>query len=278
MLAAVIAIAVWLGLAGSAELNLYGRATAPFKDPNVLGSYMVPGVLYFVQRLLLGRTKFLLLTLAGLALSSAALFLSFSRGAWGASVASILALSALSMITADSHKMRMRIGLAALAIGFLAVAALLIALTQEQVREFFFQRAAATQDYDEGPTGRFGNQLRALPMLLELPNGMGPLRYRLTFGIEPHNSYLNAFASDGWLGGFAFIGLALLTLRVGLRLSLGASPYIREGQFVFSAMLVLFLQALQIDLDHWRFFFIFVGAMWGLEAARVKWAEGEAPS
>ena len=29
---------------------------APFKDPNVLGSYIVTGVLYLVQRLLLGRS------------------------------------------------------------------------------------------------------------------------------------------------------------------------------------------------------------------------------
>ena len=70
-------------------MTLDGRAMAPFKDPNVLGSYMVPGVLYFVQRLLLGRWAYWPVTLAGLALSGAALFTSFSRGSWGAAVVSI---------------------------------------------------------------------------------------------------------------------------------------------------------------------------------------------
>ncbi|HEY8262300.1 MAG TPA: hypothetical protein VIG55_13890, partial [Methylosinus sp.] len=140
------------------------------------------------------------------------------------------------------------------------------------VREFFYKRAAATQDYDEGPTGRFGNQLRSLPMLVERPNGMGPLRFRLTFGIEPHNSYVNAFASNGWLGGFAFLGLAALTLAALLRASLQRSPFQRSAQLVAAATFVFFLQGLQIDLDHWRFFWIFVGAAWGLEAARMRWA------
>ena len=85
------------------------------------------------------------------------------------------------------------------------------------MREFFYKRASATQDYDEGPTGRFGNQKRSLPMLVERPNGMGPLRFRLIFGLEPHNSYINAFASNGWLGGFAFLGLVLTTTFVGFR-------------------------------------------------------------
>lgn len=273
MLAAVVAVGSWSGLFGSAaDMTLYGRAMAPFKDPNVLGAYMAPGVLYFVQRLLLGRMKFLALTLLGLALSSAALFTSFSRGAWAAAVVSIFALATLSMLTADSRQMRMRIGLAALAVGCLAVAAALIALSNDSVREFFFQRATAVQDYDEGPTGRFGNQLRALPMLLERPNGMGPLRFRLIFTLDPHNSYINAFASNGWLGGFAFLGLTLLTTFIGLRLCLTRSPYMRQGQLVFSAMFVFFLEALQIDVDHWRYFFIYLGAVWGLEAGRAKWA------
>jgi hypothetical protein len=40
-------------------------------------------------------------------------------------------------------------------------------------------------------------------------------------------------------------------------------------------MFVFFLQALQIDIDHWRYFFIYLGAVWGLEVGRVKWAEQE---
>jgi len=273
-LAAVIAAVTWMGTFGSGEdIIKDGRAMLPFKDPNVLGSYMVPGILYLVQRLLLGRTKFLLLTLIGLAASGVALFLSFSRGSWGAAVISVLLLTAMSLYTADSRRMRRRILFSAAIFAAVCVIAVLIALANDQIREFFFMRATVAQDYDEGPNGRFGNQLRAIPMLLELPNGFGPLRFRLIFDLDPHNAYVNAFASNGWLGGFAFIALVLATVYVGFRGSLTRSPYLREMQVVWSATFVFFLQALQIDIDHWRMFYITFGAVWGIEAARVKWIE-----
>jgi len=270
--AAVIAVVTWSGTFGSGEdIIKDGRAMLPFKDPNVLGSYMVPGILYLVQKLLLGRMKNLLVTLIGLAASATALFLSFSRGSWGAAIVSVLLLTGMSFYTADSHKMRRRIVFSAAIVAAGVVLAILIALSNDQIREFFFMRAAVTQEYDEGPTGRFGNQLRSLPMLLELPNGFGPLRFRLTFGLEPHNAFINAFASNGWLGGFAFMGLILITTFVGFRGSLTRSPYLREMQLVWSATFVFFLQAVQIDIDHWRMFYITFGAVWGLEAARMKW-------
>jgi hypothetical protein len=272
--AALIAIGSWAGFFGDvATWTDWGRAKAPFKDPNVLGSYMVPGILYFAQRLILGRTKYLLATLVGLALCSAALFVSFSRGAWGAAIASLVLMAAFSVLTADSRMMRLRIAVSAAAVTAAVSVGLFAALSDDSIREYFFKRAAATQEYDEGPTGRFGNQLRSIPMLLERPNGFGPLRFRLIFGLEPHNSYVNAFASNGWLGGFAFIGLALTTAFVGFRLCLTRSPFMRQGQLIWPAMFVFFLQAFQIDIDHWRYFFIYLGAVWGLEVGRRKWIE-----
>jgi hypothetical protein len=272
MLAAFIAVGSWAGIFGDvATWTDWGRAKAPFKDPNVLGSYMVPGILYFAQRLILGRTKYLAVTLVGLPLCAAALFVSFSRGAWGAAIVSLALMAIFSVLTADSRIMRLRIALSAAAVAITVSAGLLAALTDDSVREYFFKRASATQEYDEGPTGRFGNQLRSIPMLLERPNGFGPLRFRKIFGIEPHNSYVNAFASNGWLGGFAFIGLVLTTSFIGFRLCLMRSPYMRHGQLIWPAMFVFFLQAFQIDIDHWRYFFIYLGAVWGLEVGRRKW-------
>jgi O-antigen ligase len=279
VLAAVIAVVTWIGTFGSGEdLIRDGRAMLPFKDPNVLGSYMVPGILYLIQKLLLGRTKFLLLTLACLGASATALFLSFSRGSWAAAMISIVLLTGMSLYTADSRRMRRRILFSAAIVIALTAIAILLALSNDQIREFFFQRATLTQDYDEGPTGRFGNQLRSIPMLLERPNGFGPLRFRLTFGLEPHNAFINAFASNGWLGGFAFIALVLMTGYVGFKGSLTASPYLRQMQVIWCATFVFFLQALQIDIDHWRMFYITFGAVWGLETARVRWIEAGRPS
>ncbi len=278
ILAAAIAVVTWLG---SFDLGddwvRDGRAMAPFKDPNVLGSYLVTGALYLMQRLLLGRWRFLWLTLPSLALILTALFLSFSRGSWGAMVISMVMMSGFLFKTADSLKMRANILGGATAVVVLAGIGLVGALSVDSVRDFFFQRAAVTQDYDGGPNGRFGNQQRSIPILLESPNGMGPLRFRLTFGLEPHNSYINAFASNGWLGGFSFIMLTLATFWVGFRQCLTDHPWIRQAQVLFPATFVFFVQGLQIDIDHWRMFYVSLGSVWGIEAARRRWRDKDAP-
>jgi O-antigen ligase len=279
VLAAAIAVVTWLSDFGAdGEWIKDGRAMAPFKDPNVLGSYMVTGVLYLVQRLLLGRTRYLWLAAPSLALILAALFLSFSRGSWAAAFLSLTMVVAFLFKTTDSLALRARILAGAAGGLFILAIAVTGALSVDSVREFFFQRAAVTQDYDEGPNGRFGNQARSIPMLFDLPNGFGPLRFRLTFGLEPHNSYINAFASNGWLGGFAFIALTLSTFFVGFRQCLTRHPWMRPAQVLFAATFVFFVQGLQIDIDHWRMFYVSLGAVWGIEAARQRWlSEGLGP-
>jgi hypothetical protein len=278
VIASVLATVTWVTATEmGSDFTKSGRAMFPFKDPNVLGSYMVPGILYLIQKLLLGRAKYLLFDLVSLAIIATGLFLSFSRGSSGAAIISILLLTAMSLVTADSRKMQRNIIFTAAIVAAATVIAILIALSNDDIREFFFTRAAVSQDYDEGPNGRFGNQLRAIPLLLERPNGFGPLRFRVIFDLDPHNAYVNAFASNGWLGGFAFFGLVITTTFIGFRGSFARSPYIREMQIVWAATFVFFLQAFQIDLDHWRMFYVTFGAVWGIEAARMKWLERASP-
>ncbi len=272
LIAAICGIMGYFDIAGTAEyFTRYGRASGTFKDPNVYGSYLVLAIVFLMQRILLGYSSrpftwgiILLILIIGV-------LLSFSRGSWGATIVASAMMVGLSFWTADSPKMRRRVVISSiLAIGTI-ILALLVLLSFENMREFFIQRAAITQDYDSGETGRFGNQLRSIPMLLERPLGFGPLLFRKWFGIEPHNSYINAFASCGWLGGFAFIVLVAATFFVGFRLCLRPTPFRRISQVVWPALMVLLLQGFQIDIDHWRYVFLLFGMVWGLEAARQEW-------
>jgi hypothetical protein len=70
-----------------------------------------------------------------------------------------------------------------------------------------------------------------------------------------------------------------LTTFVGFRLMVKPSPYQRLAQIFFPALFATMLQGFQIDIDHWRQFFIMIGAVWGLEAARHRWAatQGDRP-
>jgi O-antigen ligase len=255
-----------------------GRLSGTFKDANVLGSYLILSLLFLVQAIVLGATRRIFLSLLGCMAIAIAIFLSFSRGSWGATVVALLMMTAMSFLTAKNRRERRRIVKVAAAVLALGVLAILIVLANPATRDMLVQRASLLHSYDVGETGRFGNQLRSLPMLLELPNGFGPLRFRLIFGLEPHNSYINAFASYGWLGGFAWLIIVGMTMWIGFRLCFSPSPYRRFAQVYWPALFVLLLQGFQIDIDHWRQLFLCFGAIWGMEAARLKWLRGRAPS
>lgn len=248
--------------------TLYGRASGTFKDPNVLGPFLVLPIVYLLQHVLIGRLGLM----RGLLLMSVplvALFLTFSRGAWGNLVAATLLMVALTFLTAPSAARRARIiGLSLLALGFVVVA-LLFALSFENIRSVFEVRANLVQDYDGGVTGRFGNQLRSIPLLLDEPNGFGPLRFRWLFPEDPHNVYINAFASYGWLGGFSWLALMAATCLVGWRLVFQRTPRQTHAIALWSVLFVTILQGVQIDTDHWRHMYLMLGLVWGLAALPV---------
>ena len=277
LVSAVAGLIGYLDIAGLASVFTMeeGRVSATFKDPNVFGSYMVLAACYLLQRALLGQRR-TVLSLAGLFVILIGVFVSFSRGSWGACLGACLITTLTAFLTAETIALRRRVVRMIAVAGVLGALALGGLLSVPSVRAVFTQRAAVAQDYDEGVTGRFGNQVRSLPMLVERPLGFGPLRFRLTFGLEPHNSYVGGFANDGWLGGFTWIAIVLVSLFVGVRQMFAPSPYRRLAQVYVPTMAVLLVQGLQIDVDHWRQLFLCFGAVWGMEAARLRRAAAPA--
>jgi len=180
-------------------------------------------------------------------------------------VGAVLLVVVLTFLTAPDAKRRARIVFLMLAMLVCVVAALMIALSFENIRAVFEVRASLDQSYDQGVTGRFGSQLRAIPMLLDEPNGFGPLRFRWIFNQQdPHNVYVNAFASYGWLGGFAWLGLMAATCYVGWWLVFQRTATQNHAIALWSVLFVLILQGVQIDTDHWRHLYLMLGLVWGL--------------
>ncbi|MGX1741435.1 O-antigen ligase family protein [Bosea sp. NPDC055353] len=246
--------------------TLYGRAAGTFKDPNVLGPYLALPIVYVLQRILTGQVG-MARGLVTLSIPLAALFFTFSRGAWGVLVVSTALMIALTFLTAPSAASRRRIVAMSLAALVAMVAALLVALSFEDIRNVFDARASLDQEYDQGVTGRFGNQLRAIPMLLDAPNGFGPLQFRWLFNqADPHNVYINAFASYGWLGGLSWISLMVATCYVGWRVVFRPGPTQLHAIAIWSVLFVTILQGFQIDSDHWRHLYLMLGLIWGLAA------------
>ncbi|VAV90275.1 hypothetical protein MNBD_ALPHA08-1502 [hydrothermal vent metagenome] len=247
------------------------RAQGTFKDPNVMSTFIIAPAIFLIQDFFLGRHRWPIFSAIALLIIIAGLFFAFSRGAWVVAVASGIMLVGLMFVLTPSPRLRSRIVFLCL-LGIAGLVGLLfVALSFESVRDLFLIRANFLNAYDSGETGRFGNQLRSLPMLLELPNGFGPLQFGVIFGQAPHNVYVNAFASYGWLGGFSYMLLILATIAIGFKTVFTRTPWQAFAVAVWSVLFFTILQGVQIDTDHWRHFYLLLGLMWGLYAATVRY-------
>lgn len=262
--AGLAAVLGYFDVGGLASVFTYAsRASGTFKDPNVLGPFLVLPIVFTLQHVLIGRLG-LVRGILVMSVPLMALFLSFSRGAWGNLAGSTLLMVGLMFLTAPSASRRARIvALTVLAL-ILVVVALLIALSFESIRSVFEIRASLDQSYDQGVTGRFGSQLRSIALLLEAPNGFGPLRFRWHFPEDPHNVYVNAFASYGWLGGLSYLALMVITCHAGWKLVFTRAPWQNHAIAMWSVLFITILQGIQIDTDHWRHFYLMFGLVWGL--------------
>jgi hypothetical protein len=272
LISSITAIMGYFDIAGTSVYFMnWDRAAGTHADPNVLGSFVIVGILYPLRLIMLGETRRVALTTLVMLINVAGCFLSYSRGSYLALVFTLAMMIALAIATTRGARLRRRIigiVLGMLAIVVIASAAL---LSNETIRETLDNRLQGVGTAYEDP--RFDNQQRSLPFLLTHPLGYGPLRFRNTFDLEPHSSFVNGFASYGWLGGYAFILLVGASIAVGLRLSLVYSPFRAMAQVMTAAMTGFLLQGFQIDIDHWRHVYLLMAAVWGLETARLRWRE-----
>ena len=268
VIAALAGIAGYFRLVpGSAELLLYDRARGTFKDPNVFGAFLVLPALLALQMVIAGRFAQAARGMMLLGLFAVAILLSFSRAAWGQLALTGVMVLALTFITTPSTNQRLRIILIAMA-GVASMALLVSALLSiGVVAEVFKERVSLDQSYDVGEMGRFGRHALGALLALDMPNGVGPLQFSKIFPEDPHNSYLNAFMSGGWLAGVCYSALVLLTLGFGLRCLFVATPWQPTTIVIYSAYAGMTIESMIIDSDHWRHVFLLLGVLWGLIAA-----------
>ena len=252
---------------GQDLLTLYDRARGTFKDPNVLGAFLILPALFALQSVVTDRPGKSIRSAIALAIMALALLLAFSRAAWGGLILTASFMFILMVLTSQSRAQRSRIIVTAMvAIAFVAVL-LVILLSFDSVSDMFKQRASFDQSYDEGRFGRFGRHILGAQMALDLPFGIGPLQFHRYFPEDTHNSYLNAFMSGGWISGICYPALVFVTVILGFRHIFVRVPWQRPYLAIFSAFLGTVGESFIIDTDHWRHYWLMLGAMWGMFAA-----------
>ena len=264
-------LAYFQKLGGLSEMFLkFGRARGTFNDPNVLGAFLVfPGLL-LLQRIMAGRLTTVLTSGAALAIVVMALLLSFSRAAWGQFAGTAALLMLLTFITSRSNRERVRIILFAGLGAALLVMLIVALLSLDQVGNLFKERANLDQSYDMGPMGRFGRYTAGFTLALESPLGIGPLQFNKIFPEDPHNTFLNAFMTGGWIVGVVYPTIVLTTLWIGLRYVFVDAPWRRIYLAVFCAFVGTVAESAIIDIDHWRHYFLILGVLWGLMAVTTR--------
>ena len=273
MIAATAALAGYFNLVpgGHDLLTLYDRARGTFKDPNVLGAFLILPALFVLQSVVSDRLGKSLRSTIAFGIMSLAILLAFSRAAWGGLIVTSAFMLALMVLTSKSQAQRSRIIVMAVVAVILAAALVAVLLSFDSIAEMFKQRASFDQSYDEGRFGRFGRHILGAEMALDLPFGIGPLQFNRYFPEDTHNSYLNAFMSGGWLSGICYPALVFVTSAMGFRYIFVRVPWQRTYLAIFAAFLGTVGESFIIDTDHWRHFWMMLGAMWGLFAAAQRW-------
>ena len=259
-------------------LTLYGRARGTFKDPNVLSAFLILPALFSLQNVVtqpFGKSVRAALALGIIAL---ALLLAFSRAAWGQLVLTSAFMLALMYLTSPSTAQRRRIVLTTIAAIGAAIVLLAILLSFDSIDNLFKERASFNQSYDEGRFGRFGRHALGFQMALDLPLGIGPLQFTRFFPEDTHNSFLNAFMSGGWISGIVFPALLFITVIFGFKLIFVRVPWQRSYLALFAAFLGTVGEAFIIDVDHWRHFWMMLGAMWAMLVATHDYKRSVSPT
>src|SRR6478736_4696906 len=273
MISAPTAIAGYFNLVpgGHDLLTLYDRARGTFKDPNVLGAFLILPALFVLQSVVCDRFGKSFRSAIALGIISLAILLAFSRAAWGGLILTSVFMLAMMVVTSPLPAQRSRIVLTTIAAAIVVAVLLTVLLSFDSISEMFNQRASFDQSYDEGRFGRFGRHILGAQMALDLPFGIGPLQFHNYFPEDTHNSYLNAFMSGGWLSGVCYPALVFVSVLTGFRYIFVRVPWQPAYLAIFAAFVGTVGESFIIDTDHWRHFWMMLGTMWGMFVAAERW-------
>jgi O-antigen ligase len=258
-------------LPGFEMFTKYERAAGVFQDPNVFGPFLaLPGI-WLLYRVLTGGPSDWLRCVPLLLVIVLAIFLSFSRGAWGLFGVSAILVTGILFLRSQSGMFRLRLAMMSVAAFALLVVAILVALQIPSVAELFTTRAQLVQEYDGARLGRFARYVIGFHLAMEHPFGIGPLTFGQIYGEDTHNIWLKALMDYGWLGFASWLTMIAWTIAAGFRILFRERPW---QPFLLCAWVTLVGHVALgsvIDTDHWRHFYILIGMVWGAIALERRY-------
>uniref|UniRef100_A0A7C4W4E5 O-antigen ligase-related domain-containing protein n=1 Tax=Fervidobacterium pennivorans TaxID=93466 RepID=A0A7C4W4E5_FERPE len=228
------------------EILIYGlRLKGFFKDPNVLGAFLVPPAIFYLSRAV--RYKKQVLSFLTFVVLSLGIFFTFSRAAWLNYTISLLLLLLIKLFKPKELKrlFTLLISLSAIAILFWKVSAS-IEILGVNLQTFFLGRTGL-QDYDKerfAAQKEFSNILSSTSLIF----GAGPGNYEIFAKMSAHSLYLRYIGERGLFGFLLFL---IFLLIIVLRTS--RSKY---SELLLPLLIGQLVNSLFIDSLHWRHFWV----------------------
>ncbi len=250
-------LALFVAFPGHDVLVRGPRAQGLFKDPNVLGPFLVPAALMLLEetmspRLLRARlgTK-----LVGLSILTCGILFAFSRAAWlNLVIGAFVMFCVLSLRRGGGRR-----AVTFVVVGVSAAAVLFAALAVTSSFTFLSERARF-QTYD---VERFGAQHSGIELAAKYPLGIGPGQFERISPISAHSTYVRALSEEGVLGLLVLLALLLLTLIfAGRNAILGRDTYGIGSAALFAAWCGLLANSVFIDTLHWRHLWFLAALIW----------------
>ena len=255
--AAVAVLALFVAFPGHSIFVTGPRAQGLFKDPNVLGPFLVPATLILLEetvapRLLRAR---LATKVALISILTVGILFSFSRAAWLNLVVGAFVMFCVLALRRGGGRRAMTFLVAAVS----ATAVLFAALAVTSSFAFLSERARF-QAYD---SQRFGAQLSGVELATKYPLGIGPGQFEQVSPISAHSTYVRALAEEGMLGLLVLLAVLLLTLGFASRNAvLGRDTYGIGSAALLAAWCGVLANSVFIDTLHWRHFWLLAALIW----------------
>jgi len=256
VISAAIGILAYFNLLPFSDfLVMYGRAKAFFKDPNVFGPFLIMPALYVFSLFEKEQAaKYKILYALSFLLLLTAIFVSFSRAAWGNWALSFIIYFLLTKRELLQKRLKTIISLSVLSIP------VLVWLTQSPFVVELFQARLSMQGYDES---RFATQKEALVIGLKNPFGIGPGQSEYFFQMAPHSLYARIIIENGIWSVVLFIFFILLSINKSYH---SYKQSIDESAVYFliicASLIGLTFNSFFIDTLHWRHFWLLLSLAW----------------
>lgn len=244
------------------------RIRGTFKDSNVLGPFLVAAMAMLIADVVVTR-KFKMWQIGCLALYALAILLTFSRGAYLATMVTLTTMSVLFWLSKKYRPAIEAFWIRLIPVGILIGVGAVVVLNQANLSAYFFDRLSY-QSYDDE---RIENQQHILRTVGQMPLGIGPGSWNLHHYLhDVHSLFLRAWVEQGHFGLIGLLcwlsGWAIVTWSGATRSGPLQAVYI----VCFAVGAGILSNSFSIDSIHWRHFFLFLAVPVGLYAFEARYS------